>query len=231
MLWMMAIAALVGLASPIRSAMGSRQTSFVHEEGGNLPEGLVAVEYLESTGNEYIDTGFYSTVDTEIDCIICEGSLDDFPHSSYAFTGNTINGYGHGWTYVSYDWRTDGFWHWMTPYNIVCDEEFKICTMDSNRNIYINGSFVRTSCIDTYESVETRFTRMYLFASLIGDKKRCGRFKVKHVCIRRSGEILLDLIPCRTDDENDSVGYFYDMVSGGLFGNAGTGMFLIGPDL
>ena len=37
---------------------------------------------------------------------------------------------------------------------------------------------------------------------------------------------LLDIIPVRVGD----VGYLYDRVSGQLFGNAGTGAFIIGPD-
>lgn len=43
---------------------------------------------------------------------------------------------------------------------------------------------------------------------------------------KATGEIL-DLIPVRVGN----VGYMYDKVSGQLFGNAGTGDFILGPDV
>ena len=44
--------------------------------------------------------------------------------------------------------------------------------------------------------------------------------------IEKSGEKIIDLIPVR----KRSIGYMYDRVSGQLFGNQGTGDFIIGPD-
>ena len=44
--------------------------------------------------------------------------------------------------------------------------------------------------------------------------------------IESNGEAILDLIPVR----KGNIGYMYDRVSGRLFGNAGTGEFVIGPD-
>lgn len=41
-----------------------------------------------------------------------------------------------------------------------------------------------------------------------------------------AGKLITDLIPVRVG----TVGYFYDRVSGQLFGNSGTGAFVIGPD-
>ena len=39
--------------------------------------------------------------------------------------------------------------------------------------------------------------------------------------------VLLDLIPVR----KGTIGYMYDKVSGQLFGNAGTGSFILGNDI
>ena len=39
-----------------------------------------------------------------------------------------------------------------------------------------------------------------------------------------------DFIPVRVGSGANAVGYMYDRVSGQLFGNAGTGAFVIGPD-
>ena len=42
--------------------------------------------------------------------------------------------------------------------------------------------------------------------------------------------LVRDFIPVRVGSGSSAVGYLYDRVSGELFGNAGTGEFLIGPD-
>lgn len=39
--------------------------------------------------------------------------------------------------------------------------------------------------------------------------------------------LIMDLIPVRIGD----IGYMYDKVSGKLFGNEGTGEFILGPDV
>lgn len=54
-----------------------------------------------------------------------------------------------------------------------------------------------------------------------GVKGRLHRFLLYDV----NHQIKLDLIPV----VKDNVGYMYDKVSGQLFGNAGTGSFIVGP--
>ena len=46
----------------------------------------------------------------------------------------------------------------------------------------------------------------------------------KHV---KNGQTIIDLIPIR----KGTIGYMYDKVSGQLFGNSGSGSFILGPDL
>jgi hypothetical protein len=54
--------------------------------------------------------------------------------------------------------------------------------------------------------------------------------KVVALEISRGGQAALDLIPVRVGSGSLAVGYLYDRVSDELFGNAGTGAFVIGPD-
>lgn len=51
--------------------------------------------------------------------------------------------------------------------------------------------------------------------------------RIGSFCVTRSGVKILDLIPVR----KKTVGYMYDRVSGKLFGNAGSGDFVLGPDV
>ena len=49
--------------------------------------------------------------------------------------------------------------------------------------------------------------------------------------ITPDGVEVIDLIPVRfINERGETEGAFYDKVSGQLFGNAGTGAFIIGPD-
>ena len=50
--------------------------------------------------------------------------------------------------------------------------------------------------------------------------------KTVHIKIQMGDNHVRDFIPVR----KDGVGYMYDKISGQLFGNAGTGAFVIGPD-
>ena len=51
--------------------------------------------------------------------------------------------------------------------------------------------------------------------------------RINRYSVTRDGAKILDFIPVR----KGTVGYLYDRVSGALFGNAGTGDFVLGPDV
>jgi hypothetical protein len=57
--------------------------------------------------------------------------------------------------------------------------------------------------------------------------KRMISIKISASQIWQDDTLVLDLIPVR----KGNVGYMYDRVSGQLFGNQGTGEFVLGPDL
>ena len=227
-------AALAAIASPIRSSDGARHNIFVADEESPispLPDGLVSIQYLESTGEQYIDTGLWSTEDTQLDCVMSEGDLTGLQYTSFHVTGNTINGYGQSWYYISYAHYSDGTWRW-TGGRRYCDGSFLHCTMDQERNIYVDGEYVSQSCSQGYKTVESRYTKMYVFAYLKGSVITCGRFKIKRFKIKRLESVMIDLIPVRfLNEDGISEGGMYDLVSEDLFRNIGSGYFISGPDL
>ena len=52
--------------------------------------------------------------------------------------------------------------------------------------------------------------------------------KIYEFTIYYGDELKMHLIPCR---DGNGVGYMYDTVSGQMLGNAGTGAFVVGPDI
>lgn len=91
----------------------------------------------------------------------------------------------------------------------------------STCKVYLNNVGKATR---TYFDFETGNNMRIQFLSL-GDSRYDG--KIYNAFIYNSNnDRILDLIPVR----KGQVGYMYDKVSGQLFGNGGTGNFILGPD-
>ena len=64
-----------------------------------------------------------------------------------------------------------------------------------------------------------------------GNLEQLSKAKIYALKFTINSTTLRDFIPVRFTNENGvSEGAMYDRVSGQLFGNAGTGAFIIGPD-
>jgi len=176
------------------------------------------VEYLESSGTQYIDTGVYPdstyTFDTDVTLLNngsttlwgCRrsGSYDSLNSQCY-LNFNPSNGYKHIYLFSTSVRLPD---NWKSNFMPVLN------TMYSLRGITV----VPTMSVMTYP--------ITLFAfNMIGDinpsTSRIGSFTAYS-----NGVKVCDMIPVRVGQ----VGYMYDKVSGQLFGNVGTGSFILGSD-
>jgi hypothetical protein len=179
------------------------------------------IEYLESTGTEYIDTMetiTYNSTDT-VEYIV-----------NMAITSNAsrqLNGDG---AFVYFG---------VNDSNKFEIHQVGVKTYDSNyHNWYLFGQGNKTIIgeIDGVRynagstSANNRTYNIYLFAIGGNVTSPSASFyikqKLKNAIIKRNGEVVRDFIPVRIGQ----IGYLYDKVSGQLFGNAGTGDFILGPD-
>lgn len=90
-----------------------------------------------------------------------------------------------------------------------------------------NKSFTVSDGVNSasYTSSTSRYNGpTVLFAAYSGSK---GKLKLHSSKLYKNTVLELDLIPVRCG----AVGYMYDRVSGHLFGNAGTGNFIVGSDV
>ena len=185
------------------------------------------VEYLESTGTQWIDTGVTMTND-----------LFDFAETTITVlptgqTRNTHNFFGDGASW--YDGYTFGYY---SDYILQASNGFKATqgpikfsrTLPKTLTVNKNG-FAIDSEVASFNRNSLRVSSGTLI--LFG----CRRNGVFFTTTEFSGRIYLakmvskcvsifDFIPVRVGD----VGYMYDRVSGQLFGNSGTGAFIIGHD-
>jgi hypothetical protein len=199
--------------------IAARQIFLGRGGGAKLPYDA-EVEYLESTGTQWIDTGFVfnsSTDDVKVDFALLDGSRYKWCFGSHEANAYCAVGSGNGTNArnVAYgDGRTQ-----------VADSYFvnNQCLFQADSS----GAYLASTKIRNGQSFSATKS-IYLFNLNIvssGDYKSSTR--IWRFSATRNGVLVRDLIPVR----KDGVGYMYDRVSGQLFRNQGTGSFVIGPDV
>ena len=188
------------------------------------------VEYLESTSEQYIDTGLvYDS--GEWDCRSVITALSSF-HENYVISQHSP-GQGVVYAFVYMDgnqailaYRTNraalfivpsDFWGKTYEWHAHYTNGHQTLSIGNLATISANEGWVNGA---TQEGMRIIIGGMRTY----GDKAsgiRFGRIRIEHENI-----LVRDYIPVRVGD----VGYFYDSVSGQLFLSQGTRAFIIGPD-
>ena len=186
-----------------------------------LPDGYTEVQYIQSSGTQWIDTGFKPNQNTRIkmDCnVIGFNSVDAFLFGARIASGNTA------FCLAADDANTK----WFALYGNAVQNPTGTCTgkhsIDFNQNVLTldgeNFTFVKTTFQSAYNQL--------LFATITNgnvDSQR-GKMAVYACQIFDNGTLIRDFVPCI--DPTGAVG-LYDLVGGKFYGNAGTGVFLAGP--
>ena len=183
------------------------------------------VEYLESTSsrNAYFNTGIDALSD-----IRAVGKFrwlsGDVGNDRYiiAQTGTTRMYFG---TYRS-KWMF-GFRNYTQPNSPLpqenVDYEFDVRWYSERPEVFINGESIIAYGSKTGISNNGK---MLIFSRQNAPANYSAHARIYYCKIWQNGVLVRDYIAVR----KGSVGYLYDQVSGQLFGNAGTGAFIVGPD-
>jgi hypothetical protein len=177
------------------------------------------VEYLESTGTQYIDTGIvvaktdviiadvqFLTEATTTYNTICEAVVSN-SNSIFLRINKALNRF-----YIR-------FGNTVTTQSTTDIGDNRNVYRLSKGEFYINGSLHDTFGYKGMPDVSLVIGRVSSNAQFVG--------KLHSFIIQDVNDVTrLDLIPVRVG----TTGYMYDRVSGQLFGNAGTGDFIVGPD-
>lgn len=187
-----------------------------------LPEIYQEVEYIQTTGTQYIDTGIKPInrtyqVSTKIGVTTTEQDKCVFGTNGAAYY--QLTPYANKWYY-----GTNGTEGNAGIYKATVGDEYIIEFNNSLYGIVINGDLIVSdlSFFNGNNSIKI---------SSRNDNSRLGKFKYYYFRIinNQTKDILMDLIPCYR--RSDSVAGMYDFVSGGFFINSGTGTFLVGGDI
>lgn len=191
-------------------------------KGGGLPYDA-EIEFLQSSGTQYIDTGMKANGETTelklrysgfTNKYFACGSRTGVTNKAFVFS----NG---GNSSTIYDKFFINYGTTYTP-NVVCPNDENIHNVIFTNVIILDDVEVYRFPVIPFESDRN----LFLFATNNADRVRYGNMRIYSCQLYDAGELVRDYIPVRVG----TTGYLYDKVSGELFGNQGTGDFILGPD-
>ena len=184
-----------------------------------LPEGYTQVEYLMSTGIQYINTGFTpnsnSRVRADIEYVRVNGSVA--PFMTRKSSGTNMFGVFN----ISGTLRSDyGSEKVSFPTSL---STLQRLTYDRNKNVCTVGPETVTNKAVTFNALYP----LYLFSSDDDNASKYPSHMKMYYCQIWDNDVLVRyLIPCYNSDR---VAGMYDIQNDVFYENAGTGAFITGP--
>ena len=207
----------------VEDASGVPHWYEIVENAWDLPVGYTQLQYIESTGGRYIDTGLTAGSDTRV--------LAQYKLNSVGFTSpisvrdENVAGAGFGV-------GVNGSQQFISDYNgdrkvftTITPNETDIITVDKNKNvctITIGGqSETVTNTVSTFTTTNT----LPLFAQNSAGTVSSGKYIFYSFKMWDNNTLVRDFVPAKN---SSGVVGMYDKVSGEFFENKGTGDFIAG---
>ena len=195
---------------------------------GKLPDTYQQVEYIESTGTQYIDTGI--TPDTTLE-------FDTTFNTSNNFSQETIRYgciFGSRISSAKADVQLTTYSEFGYKGTIRCGNNYgdnawlsnnvKINAKLKNNMYYVDNTEIRSTTIEASNDYN-----IYIFAlNQSGTAIQHGKLKLHTFKLWKNDVLVRDFIPCYRKSDNE-IG-MYDLVTNTFFTNAGTGVFLKGSN-
>lgn len=192
----------------------------------SLPSGYTQLEYIESTGTQYIDTGFIPNQDTRVKgkfVIPVDGSTNFLfgsrtsgTSNNYMFVASNSNYYLSG-----YNTTQDAFassYNSSNPITIDKNKQTTTITLSDGTSGSVSG---------TYGNFSAPYN-MVLFGCNNNGSMRYGKCRIYNISIYDNGS---PVMLCKAAVNSAGVAGLYDEYNGIFYTNAGTGEFVKGPAL
>jgi hypothetical protein len=192
----------------------------IQQGGVTLPYDA-EIQYIESTGTQYIDTGEVVIYGSDV----VEIALNIAITSGTSRQLNGANGNLYFGVNASKKFEVSGTA--AGTYNNNFHDWYLHCKTGRKITGVIDGAVYYSA--GNVPSVTYGYA-IFLFAIGGRDNAAAQLFikqKLKAAVIKKNGKVVRDYIPVRVGQ----TGCLYDRVSGGLFYNLGTGSFTLGPDV
>ncbi len=182
------------------------------------------IEYLRGTGTQYIDTGIAYRSSLSIEAKLKMESTTF--NGEYLFgIKTTLNG-------TTYRWAVDGGSNgYVSPHFGTVTSAAVPFTRNEWHTVRADYRYITVDgvTVDTNATVfaPESLINLYLYGRSDDNVAAMMReLDISSFKIIDNGKTVRDFIPVR----KGNIGYLYDNISGQLFGNAGTGSFVLGPD-
>jgi len=191
-----------------------------------LPSGYTQLEYLGSTGTQYIDTGTVPTTNTNFEIKLRYTDITD----TQGMIGYLSNSEPQTNFYLAKS---------MVPADVVfasgtAAQRFGLKTISTSvGTLYTykltgNSLYINNEVLDVQRGTLSTSNTMYIFSRNNSDLTAGLRAKVYYYKIYDDASLVRNFIPARRDSDG-KLG-MYDLVSGNFFMNNGTGEFIAGPN-
>lgn len=196
--------------------------------GRILPNGYTQVEYIESTGQQYIDTGVIGSLPVSVSLKMRTGSgmssTDTVMIGMYQADAMCIPIYlFNGTWYVSVGSTGKG-----SPGGYLSDNtdyEVESTLTPTGYSVTVNG----TTVINGSATSSGGTNILYLFArNDFSTATRLASARLYCCKLYQNNVLVRDFVPCKN---NSGTAGLYDMVNGVFYTNAGTGTFVVGSDV
>lgn len=190
-----------------------------------LPEGYIQVEYIESNGTQYIDTGFTPNNLSACEVILSCTSISDAANGCFGAAGAN-------YTTDAFEFYYNGTVHNLgfgdTPFRytstISINDILTVRISQEERTVLLNNVQL-CSDVPTEETFTCPTTFITHALNRAGTIQYYSSTRLYSCKLWDNGILVRDLIPCI--NANNEVG-LYDLVSKTFYDNNGTGTFIAG---
>lgn len=192
----------------------------------SLPSGYKRLEYIKSTGKQYIDTGFKPTLNTKVEFKISSSSAQ--PNTYPQLFGSQQLSNGTNRFGITSDWTAKTGSTGMAASTVVRDIP-REGSLEYNKYVLDGVTYTATG------SWTPANASLYLFSNNSADGVYDGKVTLRSAAkfyyfkMYDSGTLVRDFVPAKRN--SDSVVGLYDLVSNTFYGNTGTGTFTAGPEV
>ena len=209
--------------------MNRRRLMAFEKSVGGLPEGYTAVEYIQTSGSQYIDTGVKSSASVGLSADFCFTDTRSNQNLAQAYEPNRYQ----LMVLMLSSWGSPDGTVWLVHSYLNATQYFK--KADTDRHVYhFNADGQYTVEMDgiQYKKADPSQTtfpadarNLYLFARNSPAVDGYARMKLYSCAIYDGGIKIRDFKPCL---DADGVPCLYDLISKTAFYNQGSGSFTWG---
>ena len=196
-----------------------------------VPKGYTQLEYIESSGTQYFDTGFKPNQNTRV--VIDIETLTDGDGKSVAFygcrDGTTIGTSSRAFIGWQRNTKTEFNFHYGTSGNPMASPTGTSkgrFVIDHNKGkVTVNGTELTLATTSAFQATDSMFLLAARSAGALDSQT--GSHRLYSCKIYDNGTLVRNFVPCK--NATGTVG-LYDRANDVFYVNAGSGTFIAGPN-